>query len=944
MGYNDWKSEPDSTAILGDIRDDNPAEGTGGTVVNTGFLATYFGQRFIDIASVLGANPAHAASSVYRAGGRSGFPLMQIPSDSPELTNDADYRYCQIEETIADLFTSTDLGNGEQLLGKFTVRMEGEDFYAEWNSLTAWVSDNGKYYAQVVRVGPNISYGTVPNFDPTGADSSAFEVIFESGGGSSGGAPMITNYCTFGLPGSGATYTSWATMLSDVEPYLDSTNQFTVEVLPGFYEMDDVNWTGYELDTLNGTLDRWYQYKYRIPPFMHVKGVDKNTTVFKLDTNDLFVSRGWNAEVGTDSTLAGGNPSIFLASQFSSISNMSINVNFTGLDLGDRFAAPAPITFVPDSSAPYNLFQDEDVGGYTGNVLTGLAEYTPEKPMHVNLFALKDVHFEVGGWGNHTSCILCATPRTAHALGFTTTHKPQSLYTGDYDIPIWHAGYKVMVDNCTVKDKTVKVGANRDYLFYDKLLPYGESFAVEYADLLVNNLYYEYDMVGASADSTNDFVVPGSQHFVVRISDLESPLEKTFNNCTFFAPNMYRPGADSTTHVFNKYSFSYTTPASDSWGSNELELEQYSDFPALVSVIGISGPDTAAVYPNHKSIQFNGCKFKITGANHPQLGEDNILLGNYGDAPFTDATNYASEFCVGVSGSDQVPVEFNNCSFENYFDSPYSGLFVIGLNSPSISSMTTLSRVDLNHCVGKSVGNSFLVLNNSGDEEGTPSFVNLRGGSYTAFKAPIFRTTFRDWNYDGQIANVYSPARLFAQGCDFSYRPHIYTTGSISDRPRNHAPLWTDSTTVGGVFQFDCTADVGIFYDCHFNSPSMDDFGYASAAGFNFGIDIDGLQNMQGNYQYGSFICLYQDSTAWADERFQVIDCKFTSDFIPAMRVNSTFSSESFFPAIVHDSKFYSDTTHADLRSSDWQYYESAEGDNLFSQYLALHNFPEVKR
>jgi len=564
--------------------------------------------------------------------------------------------------------------------------------------------------------------------------------------------------------------------------------------------------------------------------------------------------------------------------------------------------------------------------------------------MHRDLFTLKDVHFELGGWGNHTSCILCATPRVAHTSGFYTSRKPEGLYNAEYGIEVWHAGAKFFVDGCSVKDKTVRVGANREYLFYKKLLPYGESFAVEYADLLVNDLYYEYDMVGASADSTNAFIVPGSQHFTVKVSDLEVPLEKTFNNCTFFAPNMYRPGADSTTHIFNKYSFSYTMPATGSWGSNEVDLQQYSDFPALVNISGISGADTGTTFYNNKSVQFNGCKFKVTGANHPQIGEDNILGGKYGDPPFQDAVDYASEFCVGISGTDQVPIEFNNCSFENYFDSPYSGLFLVGLNSQSLSSLTVHSQVNLNNCIGKSIGNSFLVLNNSGDEKGIPSAINFNGGKYISYKAPILKTTFRDWDFDGETAPVYSPARVVALGSEFSYRPHIYSTSSVDNRPRNHAPLWTDSTTVGGVFQFDCTGDIGIFYNCHFTSPSVEDYDYAFGAGFNFGINVDGLQNVQGNFQYGSFVCFYQDSTTWERERFQFIDCKFTSDFIPAIRLNSTFSSKTYCPGIIYDSKFYSDSTHLDLRDSDWQYYESEEADNLFSEHLALRSKPEVNR
>jgi len=243
MGYNDWYSEPDSTAVLGDIRDDNPAESTEGTVVNTGFMATYVGQRFVDLASVLGANPSHAASSVYRAGGRGGFPLVQIPSDSPELSNDADNRYAQIEESIADLFTGTDIGNGEQLLGTFTVRMEGEDFYAEWGGLTAFESDNGKYYVHADRAIPNRSYGTIPSFDPAGTDSSAFELLFESGS-SGGGSGFAGSVSVFGLPGSGAQHTDWSAMITSIEDGLDSTNQHTVLVMPGFYDMNTVNWTG----------------------------------------------------------------------------------------------------------------------------------------------------------------------------------------------------------------------------------------------------------------------------------------------------------------------------------------------------------------------------------------------------------------------------------------------------------------------------------------------------------------------------------------------------------------------------------------------------------------------------------------------------------------------------------------------------------------------------
>jgi len=357
MGYNDWQNITDSTEVLGNIQDEDPSQSVEGTIVNTSFLSTYIGQRFVDLASVLGPSPQHAASSVYRAGGRSGFPLFQIPSDSPEVTNDTNTRYCQVEEDIDEMFEHGDIGDGEQLLGTFTARFFGSGFLAEWNGLRAYQTDNLKYSVLVPRGSPNRSYGTIPPFAAGGGDSSNFEVSFEPGSAGSGSG-LAGNVSVFGNPGSGAEFTDWETLVSTVESSLDSTSQHTVFVMPGTYDVSSLVWKAREHRSIGGSIERYNQYKLRVPSYLHVVGLDRNSVVFRLDSTDLFMSQGTFSN-SADSTVAGGNPGLFLAQQFSSINNLRISVNNQIVSPDPRAAIPAPIRFVCDSSTPYMSNQED---------------------------------------------------------------------------------------------------------------------------------------------------------------------------------------------------------------------------------------------------------------------------------------------------------------------------------------------------------------------------------------------------------------------------------------------------------------------------------------------------------------------------------------------------------------------------------------------------------
>lgn len=927
MGYTDWYSETDSTAILGNIQDENPSQAIEGTVVNTEFLSTYIGQRLVDLAAVLGANPNHAANSIYRAGGRGGFPLVQIPSDSPEITNDTDNRYCQLEEDINDLFENSDLGSGDQILGTFTVRFAGSGFLGEWNGLTAYQLDNGKYSVLVDRTSPNRSFGTLPSFDAGGSDSSAFELSFESGS-ASGGAGLTGNVSVFGAAGSGAQYNDWQVMLDAIEPTLDSTNQHTVLVMPGQYNMDDLVWKARPHYKATGNLERYNQYKLYVPSYVHVAGLDDNSVVFSLDSTDMFARQG-GIDNAADSTVAGGNPAVFLASQFSSINNMTIKVNQQIVSPDPRYAMPSPIRFLPDSSTPY-LF--DQTNAYTDDLLSesDIDNYEGGGLLHKWLFSCDKVNFEMTGWGNNSTSVFSGRNLVSTSVGFNTGQHPQSIYTSDSKVDLVKAGATIRFKDCNIRDSVTRTNFYTVTFASDNTYPYGETLGVDYAHLLVDNLDYEYLRdIGPEldTDSTHGFIVPGSQHFVVTMSSIPG-ITKKFNNCTFSAPNMYSFSSDSTVHLFNKYSFSRVAK-----NTCESILEQYPDFPALVFINGYQGGVYANQKVQDKLIEFNNSKFVVTGKNHPQKGSDTLSPTAQSGPPFMDATEYASEFCVGLSDTGLGEIYFNDCYFENLFDSPYSGLILSGANYAVNDAYPVIGSVRLNNCHGRSSGYSFLSVNNGEADVNIGYALRINDSEFMSYKAPIVKTSVRP---DNTNTAYYSPMKVYAQNSTFVFNPYLRHISSVTQNNRNIAPLWVDSTTHGGLFEFDTTGDVGVFYNCHFNTPPFD-YGFIESNFLYWGLDDDFYSNMTGNYKFGSFVCFYQDSTEWLDERFQFMDCKFTSPFLPPFRHNVNFSNDTVAPAIVHGCKIYSDTTIAESMDINLLYHDSEAADNLLSQHIKFN-------
>jgi len=924
--YNNWYGETDSTVLLGNIRDENPALGVSGTVANTDFFATYIGQPLIDLATVLGPSPSHAASNIYRAGGRGGFPLIQIPSTSPEITNDTDNRYCQYEEDIESLFTTADIGNGDQILGSFAVRFEGVDFFAEWSNLTAYETDNGKYAVHVDRENPNRSFGTIPNFNLTGSDSSNFEVYFERGA-SGGGSGLAGNTIVFGPSGSGADYSDWNTMLASIETSLDSTNQYTVYVMPGFYEVSDATWSIFDINEYDGSTYKRMFFKNRVPSYLHVVGLNKDSVIFNLSTN-YFNNAHKHGSPTLDSTTGGINPSVFFASQFSSVSNLTIKVNNEYVAPPPDFLLPVPIAFYPDSSTAYvsyfEDFLDIDYDNYIG-----ATERSPAKLLNLFLFRGENINFVVSGWGNSNSCVFAGHHRSAGLVSSQEADYPKSIYDIFLleGVDVWSNSF-FYFNRCSVKDSQQgKVGFGLNYHDTNGISSNGETFSASYCNLIVDSLYYEFDMIlpeTEHADSTHGWVVPSAKKFVVKVGKGSIPYVKIFNNSVFTAPNCFVPSSDSTYHLGNKFSFSYTAHILDGWESNEEVYQQYSDFPCLVYVSSNNQIDLYSNDFNRKSIHFNNCEFRVTGLNHPQLGNDNLIDGGIGDIPYVDTTDYISEFCVGVSSLGDVDLVFNGCRFENHIDSPYSGLFVIGSDakvSTSLDSLPMLNEVHLNNCTGESIGYGLFSVC-TGKIESIESFysrINISGGSYTSYKSPIVKTTHRNWEYNSYSPVDYTGLRVYSNGTIFRYAPGPLITGSLHTNARNAAPLWLDTTTVGGVFEFDTTTDMAVFENCSFGTPSLKnyaDIGYFAAPGVWLGLDKD-LVSVDKNYQFGSIFMFYQDSTSWSEERFQFSNCTFSSGIIPPFRLNTIYSKGDFAPALVSGCRFFTDSTMSDLMSEN---------------------------
>lgn len=937
MGYIDWSSETDSTAVLGNLRDENPAQSVEGTVVNTAFMASQIGQKFVDIASVLGSNPNHASSNVYRAGGRGGFPLLQIPSDSGDVSNDANNRYCQIEEDIAELFENGDLGNGDQLLGTFRVVFEGADFRGEWYGLTAYQKQNGKYSVHIDRTAPNKTYGTLPLFSVSGSDSSAFEVGLEVAAGSGGGSGLAGNVSVFGPTGSGAEYTVWQTMLDAIEPSLDSTNQHMVLVMPGLYDVSSLPWKARPYYNAAGTLERYHQYKLYVPSYVHIAGLDEDSVVFNLDSTTLFRQQG-TVSNNADSTNAGANPGLFLAAQFSSIRNLTIVVNQQIASPDPNFSMPSAIRFICDSSTPY-LSDQTNVMYNELQSASGINSYESGNLLHKWLFSTENVTFRMLGWGNQNSAVFAGRSHVSAAAGFPTREIPGALYNpvNGKGVPINLSGATVYLKNCKIRDSVIRTNFYTTTYGGKTLLPYGDTLGIDFCNLMVDGLDYEYlrDVGPATGDSTHGFVVPGSQHFVVTYSGLTG-VKKRFNNCRFSAPNMYSFSKDSTVHLFNKFSFSkvrYRRPT-------ESIQKQYNDFPAVVTVNAVNTTTDVYKYFDGRIVQFNNCEFFISGKNHPQKGDYGYNPGTFSGAPFVDATDFASEFCVAVDEIGNLELEFNDCSFENRIDSPYSGLFVVGSNYDikNESGIVQIGSIRLNRCKGESIGYGIVGVNNGIDYDVYSGFgVFMDSCRFTSYKSPIVKSTVGGIGTDATDLSPYCPIRLYAVDSEFNYSPFMYHVSSINRGNRTTAPLWVDTTSVGGVMQFDTTGDVGIFYRCSFNSIQVADLNLLNLPGFFAGLDYDFSANIKnGSYKYGGFVCFYQDSTRYSDERFQFVNCNFTSDWIPPFRWNSRYSNDAnrSTPAIVYGCTINADTTIADSLDANLLFYQSSESDNLVSSQL----------
>jgi len=873
--------------MLGDIVDND-------TVNNKTFMDDYVGQKFVDIAGILGSNPNHQSNSIYRAGGRGGFPLLHISSDFLDTTNTADDRYLEISETIADLFSVSGVAKGDTIYGTFGVRMEGSGFFGVWSGLTATQMGNGSYTVHITRTTPNYEEGTIPSFD-TGVltDSSTFEVYFESISPSESG--MAGNTVVFGVPGSGAQYTNWSSMIDDIYPNLDATSRYTIFVMPGEYDVTEWDWERKDLiDPDTGLPDRAYWGKVYVPPFVDVVGLDKSSVWFKHDSTDYGYTVV-NASYDTEISDACPSPGIFLASQQTSINNLNIHVQSgsqefngsinTGYAFGDSEFPRSPITFMVDGST------DLITGLGTGNPRAYGDEISTDDPYIPNvgaiwnpeIFSATNVHFLLTGEAARNFSVFNSGWRANPST--VLDHFPPTLRDGIVD-----ANFVARFNNCSIKDSLY--GRTRFEAEYDTIF-WGETFYSDYLNLEVNQLYYEqsFEKPYSGTDSTTWPYNISTAGFVVAYQGFPSfPVTKRFNDCVFKTKSRFildDTKSDSTSLAGNFWSYPQTTLV------NQEALNQSLGRPALLNIIGTL-QETDKLENEHVT-EFNNCRVIVDGMNHPQKGDEARICG---------ADDFISEFCVGIDNPGHS-VYFNDCKFVNTIDSPYSGIMSLGsFNASGLSSApSNIGSVYLNSCVGESYGMGFHrvpvrplgVTNNS-------FYINLSllGGSYSTYKSPMLISTkgtsqiFGDYYQDA--------VRFSAKNTNFSFIPYhmgVVMTSANEDSTQNNLPLWVDSTTVMGYFYFDSTGDEFSFENCAFTTKDY--------SLFDGPEDFDNYSTMtDDNDKFGAWICVgtgsATDSTAFTPRYHKVIDCKFSSGLLKPFIQNPNSVGKA--PVVVDDCVF----------------------------------------
>ena len=893
MSYDNWKGYPDSTDMLGGIVDNE-------TVNNAVFMNHYVGEKFSDLVSILGNKPNHQSTSVYRAGGRAGFPLYQISSNFMDTTNTIDHRYLEIRETIPELFEVSGTSLGDKIYGTFGVRFSGSNFFAIWSGLSAIQRGNGNYSVHVDRAIPNYSEGTIPNFNTsTYTDSSSFEVFFQGASASGSGSGLTGNAAVFGLPGSGSQYTDWDTMIDTIYPYLDSTNRYTVYVMPGVYDMNNFDWVRKDMvNPDSGLQDRAYWGKLYVPPFVDVVGISKFSTRFTFDTTEasaVLQSGTYNP----DGSSSFPHKAVFLASQYSTINNLTIHVHtghkeFNGstnvgyyLHLG-RFLPPNAVSFMVDGSTDmvYNLGvgNPRDYGNESGSDDPYVSPVSSlESPV---IFQMDNVHFIMSGDGNSYSNIFNSGWRIATSS--VTDYMPPTLRNGVVD-----AKFKAIFNNCSVKES--RYGLNRP-LHYGTVYP-GETFLSDYLDLEFNNLDYEqtFAMPSSGVDSTTWPVNKPSHGFLIAYQGYHSfPLTKRFNNCSFSSPNrfMLDPDVPDSTSVIANY-----------WVYKDLKLvaeesaaHQALTRPGLIHIVSERNIDDRE--ENFHKTEFNNCKIYVRSRNHPQKGNRSRLFAS---------NRFVSEFCVAIDNSYH-DVVFNNCDIINHTNSPYSGLISIGLfNYTTATSPCNLGSVYLNNCNSESYGMGIhkTAINNLLPTSPTPFHnVYINGGSFTTYKSPMLlseKSVIATGNY------YRDSIHFAARNATFCFVPYHMGTTMVSVNPdstENVLPLWVDSTTIMGIFHFDSTGDSFVFDNCWFTTRNY--------GNFNGPTSFDSFTLMKAdNNKFGAWIFTGTgspaDSTNFTQNYHQVVDCKFTSNLLHAFVKNPHSANKA--PVVVDNCVFAYDSS-----------------------------------